>query len=82
MSFRYMYGKPVKGTVTVTCLSVSYWTNKRNITTTMEVSVLLAVCSFVDFKSVSCFVGLICLGPSLSAEFNWHGLQSDLHREC
>uniref|UniRef100_A0A663EB10 CD109 antigen n=1 Tax=Aquila chrysaetos chrysaetos TaxID=223781 RepID=A0A663EB10_AQUCH len=33
---KYTYGKPVKGTVTVTCLSVSYWTNKRNITTTME----------------------------------------------
>uniref|UniRef100_A0A663EB45 CD109 antigen n=1 Tax=Aquila chrysaetos chrysaetos TaxID=223781 RepID=A0A663EB45_AQUCH len=47
---KYTYGKPVKGTVTVTCLSVSYWTNKRNITTTMEVSLLLAVCSVVDFK--------------------------------
>uniref|UniRef100_A0A663NAG6 CD109 antigen n=1 Tax=Athene cunicularia TaxID=194338 RepID=A0A663NAG6_ATHCN len=47
---KYTYGKPVKGTVTVTCLSVSYWTNKRNITTTMEVSLLLAVCSIVDFK--------------------------------
>uniref|UniRef100_A0A663EC32 CD109 antigen n=1 Tax=Aquila chrysaetos chrysaetos TaxID=223781 RepID=A0A663EC32_AQUCH len=54
---KYTYGKPVKGTVTVTCLSVSYWTNKRNITTTMEVSLLLAVCSVVDFKPVSSFVG-------------------------
>ncbi|NXE74624.1 CD109 protein, partial [Cochlearius cochlearius] len=35
---KYTYGKPVKGTVTVTCLSVSYWTNKRNITTTMEIN--------------------------------------------
>ncbi|KAJ7427634.1 CD109 antigen [Willisornis vidua] len=36
---KYTYGKPVKGTVTITCLSVSYWTNKRNITTTMELKV-------------------------------------------
>uniref|UniRef100_A0A8C0VKH5 CD109 molecule n=1 Tax=Cyanistes caeruleus TaxID=156563 RepID=A0A8C0VKH5_CYACU len=43
VSAKYTYGKPVKGTVTITCLSVSYWTNKRNITTTMEVSHLLAV---------------------------------------
>ncbi|NWR73056.1 CD109 protein, partial [Centropus unirufus] len=35
---KYTYGKPVKGTVTITCLSVSYWTNKRNITTTMEIN--------------------------------------------
>ncbi|TRZ24746.1 hypothetical protein HGM15179_002448 [Zosterops borbonicus] len=38
VSAKYTYGKPVKGTVTVTCLSVSYWTNKRNITTTMEIN--------------------------------------------
>lgn len=47
----------MKGTVTVTCLSVSYWTNKRNITTTMEVRLLVEVCSVVDFKSVTSFVG-------------------------
>ncbi|XP_048792210.1 CD109 antigen [Lagopus muta] len=35
---KYTYGKPVKGNVTVTCLSVSYWTNKRNITKTMEIN--------------------------------------------
>uniref|UniRef100_A0A8B9F4K6 CD109 antigen n=1 Tax=Amazona collaria TaxID=241587 RepID=A0A8B9F4K6_9PSIT len=62
---KYMYGKPVKGTVTVTCLSVSYWTNKRNITTTMEVSVLLAVCSFVDFK------------PVLNTDRSWHQGDTD-----
>uniref|UniRef100_A0A8D0FT82 CD109 antigen n=1 Tax=Strix occidentalis caurina TaxID=311401 RepID=A0A8D0FT82_STROC len=60
---KYTYGKPVKGTVTVTCLSVSYWTNKRNITTTMEVSLLLVVCSIVDFKPVS--------------PFSWHQGDSD-----
>uniref|UniRef100_A0A8C3XGS6 CD109 antigen n=1 Tax=Cyanoderma ruficeps TaxID=181631 RepID=A0A8C3XGS6_9PASS len=38
VSAKYTYGKPVKGTVTVTCLSVSYWTDKRNITTTMEIN--------------------------------------------
>uniref|UniRef100_A0A8C3LV83 CD109 antigen n=1 Tax=Chrysolophus pictus TaxID=9089 RepID=A0A8C3LV83_CHRPC len=35
---KYTYGKPVKGNVTVTCLSVSYWTNKRNVTKTMEIN--------------------------------------------
>ncbi|XP_030302930.1 CD109 antigen [Calypte anna] len=35
---KYTYGKPVKGTVTVTCLPVSYWTNRRNITTTLEIN--------------------------------------------
>ncbi|NXN92969.1 CD109 protein, partial [Rhinopomastus cyanomelas] len=35
---KYTYGKPVKGTVTVTCLSVSYWTSRRNVTTTMEIN--------------------------------------------
>uniref|UniRef100_A0A8C6JJE3 CD109 antigen n=1 Tax=Melopsittacus undulatus TaxID=13146 RepID=A0A8C6JJE3_MELUD len=62
---KYMYGKPVKGTVTVTCLSVSYWTNKRNITTTVEVSVLVAVCSFVDFK------------PVLNTDRSWHQGDTD-----
>lgn len=57
MCFRYTYGKPVKGTVTVTCLSVSYWTNKRNITTTMEVSPLLAVS-----LSLCSVMGLMTLG--------------------
>uniref|UniRef100_A0A8C3K429 CD109 antigen n=1 Tax=Calidris pygmaea TaxID=425635 RepID=A0A8C3K429_9CHAR len=59
---KYTYGKPVKGTVTVTCLSVSYWTNKRNITTTMEVRLLLALCSTVHFKPVSPLVGS-CSSP-------------------
>ncbi|NXH20679.1 CD109 protein, partial [Bucco capensis] len=35
---KYLYGKPVKGTVTLTCLSLSYWTSKRNITSTMEIN--------------------------------------------
>lgn len=41
--FRYTYGKPVKGTVTVTCLPVSYWKNKKNITKTLEVGLSLVV---------------------------------------
>nr|XP_027310791.2 CD109 antigen [Anas platyrhynchos] len=35
---KYTYGKPVKGTVTVTCLPVSYWKNKKNITKTLEIN--------------------------------------------
>ncbi|KAI6071502.1 CD109 antigen [Aix galericulata] len=35
---KYTYGKPVKGTVTVTCLPVSYWKNKKNITKTLEIT--------------------------------------------
>uniref|UniRef100_A0A8C3K373 CD109 antigen n=1 Tax=Calidris pygmaea TaxID=425635 RepID=A0A8C3K373_9CHAR len=73
MCFRYTYGKPVKGTVTVTCLSVSYWTNKRNITTTMEVRLLLALCSTVHFKPVSPLVG-----SCSSVDFSWCDLWSPI----
>lgn len=45
----------------------------------MEVSLLLAVCSGVDFKPMSPFVDSIYLGLFSSAEFSWHGLWSDLH---
>ncbi|NWW49476.1 CD109 protein, partial [Pedionomus torquatus] len=57
---RYMYGKPVKGTVTVTCLSVSYWTDKRNITTTMEIN-----------GSVNVTCNKLAL-QNLNAEQSWH----------
>ncbi|NXY89727.1 CD109 protein, partial [Alcedo cyanopectus] len=57
---KYMYGKPVKGTVTVTCLSVSYWTNKRNITTTMEIN-----------GSVNVTCNKLML-QNLNADESWH----------
>uniref|UniRef100_A0A8C3K5J9 CD109 antigen n=1 Tax=Calidris pygmaea TaxID=425635 RepID=A0A8C3K5J9_9CHAR len=57
---KYTYGKPVKGTVTVTCLSVSYWTNKRNITTTMEIN-----------GSVNVTCNKLML-QNLNADQSWH----------
>ncbi|NXQ27194.1 CD109 protein, partial [Alaudala cheleensis] len=65
ISAKYTYGKPVKGTVTVTCLSVSYWTNKRNITTTMEIN-----------GSVNVTCNKLML-QSLNAEQSWHQGDSD-----
>ncbi|XP_041901716.1 CD109 antigen-like isoform X2 [Corvus kubaryi] len=65
VSARYTYGKPVKGTVTVTCLSVSYWTNKRNITTTMEIN-----------GSVNVTCNKLML-QNLNAEQSWHQGDSD-----
>ncbi|KAL2306732.1 hypothetical protein Nmel_004665, partial [Mimus melanotis] len=65
VSAKYTYGKPVKGTVTVTCLSVSYWTNKRNITTTMEIN-----------GSVNVTCNKLML-QNLNAEQSWHQGDSD-----
>ncbi|NWT63660.1 CD109 protein, partial [Prunella himalayana] len=65
VSAKYTYGKPVKGTVTVTCLSVSYWTNKRNITTTMEIN-----------GSVNVTCNKLML-QNLNAEQLWHQGDSD-----
>uniref|UniRef100_A0A8C3EQM3 CD109 molecule n=2 Tax=Corvus moneduloides TaxID=1196302 RepID=A0A8C3EQM3_CORMO len=65
VSARYTYGKPVKGTVTVTCLSVSYWTNKRNITTTVEIN-----------GSVNVTCNKLML-QNLNAEQSWHQGDSD-----
>ncbi|NXJ67680.1 CD109 protein, partial [Rostratula benghalensis] len=62
---KYMYGKPVKGTVTVTCLSVSYWTNKRNITTTMEIN-----------GSVNITCNKLML-QNLNADESWHHSEGD-----
>ncbi|KFP85866.1 CD109 antigen, partial [Acanthisitta chloris] len=62
---KYTYGKPVKGTVTITCLSVSYWTNKRNITTTMEIN-----------GSVNVTCNKLML-QSLNVEQSWHQGDSD-----
>uniref|UniRef100_A0A8B9F4N1 CD109 antigen n=1 Tax=Amazona collaria TaxID=241587 RepID=A0A8B9F4N1_9PSIT len=62
---KYMYGKPVKGTVTVTCLSVSYWTNKRNITTTMEIN-----------GSVNVTCNKLML-QSLNTDRSWHQGDTD-----
>ncbi|XP_029859871.1 CD109 antigen isoform X2 [Aquila chrysaetos chrysaetos] len=62
---KYTYGKPVKGTVTVTCLSVSYWTNKRNITTTMEIN-----------GSVNVTCNKLML-QNLNAGQSWHQGDSD-----
>uniref|UniRef100_A0A8C8BQN9 CD109 antigen n=1 Tax=Otus sunia TaxID=257818 RepID=A0A8C8BQN9_9STRI len=62
---KYTYGKPVKGTVTVTCLSVSYWTNKRNITTTMEIN-----------GSVNVTCNKLML-QNLNADQSWHQGDSD-----
>ncbi|XP_072711400.1 CD109 antigen [Ciconia boyciana] len=62
---KYTYGKPVKGTVTVTCLSVSYWTNKRNITTTMEIN-----------GSVNVTCNKLML-QNLNADQLWHRGDSD-----
>ncbi|NWQ73128.1 CD109 protein, partial [Columbina picui] len=62
---KYMYGKPVKGTVTVTCLSVSYWTNKKNITTTMEIN-----------GSVNVTCNKLML-QNLNADQSWHQGDSD-----
>ncbi|OWK57705.1 CD109 antigen [Lonchura striata] len=65
VSAKYTYGKPVKGTVTVTCLSVSYWANKRNITTTMEIN-----------GSVNVTCNKLML-QNLNAEQLWHQGDSD-----
>uniref|UniRef100_A0A8C5TVE2 CD109 antigen n=1 Tax=Malurus cyaneus samueli TaxID=2593467 RepID=A0A8C5TVE2_9PASS len=65
VSAKYTYGKPVKGTVTITCLSVSYWTNKRNITTTMEIN-----------GSVNVTCNKLML-QNLNAEQSWHQGDSD-----
>ncbi|PKK33140.1 CD109 molecule, partial [Columba livia] len=62
---KYTYGKPVKGTVTVTCLSVSYWTNKKNITTTMEIN-----------GSVNVTCNKLML-QNLNADQSWHQGDSD-----
>ncbi|XP_074752015.1 CD109 antigen isoform X3 [Athene noctua] len=62
---KYTYGKPVKGTVTVTCLSVSYWTNKRNITTTMEIN-----------GSVNVTCNKLML-QNLNTDQSWHQGDSD-----
>uniref|UniRef100_A0A8C6JJY9 CD109 antigen n=1 Tax=Melopsittacus undulatus TaxID=13146 RepID=A0A8C6JJY9_MELUD len=62
---KYMYGKPVKGTVTVTCLSVSYWTNKRNITTTVEIN-----------GSVNVTCNKLML-QSLNTDRSWHQGDTD-----
>ncbi|KFV62119.1 CD109 antigen, partial [Dryobates pubescens] len=62
---RYTYGKPVKGTVTVPCLSLSYWTNKRNITTTLEIN---------GSVNVTCNKRML---QSLSADQLWHQGDSD-----
>ncbi|NXW12871.1 CD109 protein, partial [Circaetus pectoralis] len=62
---KYTYGKPVKGTVMVTCLSVSYWTNKRNITTTMEIN-----------GSVNVTCNKLML-QNLNAGQSWHQGDSD-----
>ncbi|NWU94942.1 CD109 protein, partial [Upupa epops] len=62
---KYTYGKPVKGTVTVTCLSVSYWTNKRNITTTMEIN-----------GSVNVTCNRLTL-QNLNADQSWHQNDED-----
>nr|XP_025043911.1 CD109 antigen [Pelodiscus sinensis] len=35
---KYTYGKPVRGSVTVTCIPVSYWGSKRNVTKTLEIN--------------------------------------------
>ncbi|RMC13369.1 hypothetical protein DUI87_10904 [Hirundo rustica rustica] len=65
VSAKYTYGKPVRGTVTVTCLSVSYWTNKRNITTTMEIN---------GSVNVTCSKLML---QNLNAEQSWHQGDSD-----
>ncbi|KAF2975324.1 hypothetical protein EK904_013832 [Melospiza melodia maxima] len=65
VSAKYTYGKPVKGTVTITCLSVSYWTNKRNITTTMEIN-----------GSVNVTCNKLML-QNLNGEQSWHHGGSD-----
>ncbi|NWS55261.1 CD109 protein, partial [Chunga burmeisteri] len=62
---KYTYGKPVKGTVTVTCLSVSYWTNKRNITTTMEIN---------GSVNVTCNKHML---QNLNTDQSWHQGDSD-----
>ncbi|CAM5099815.1 unnamed protein product [Eretmochelys imbricata] len=35
---KYTYGKPVRGSVTVTCIPVSYWGSKKNVTKTLEIN--------------------------------------------
>uniref|UniRef100_A0A8C0J7S1 CD109 molecule n=1 Tax=Chelonoidis abingdonii TaxID=106734 RepID=A0A8C0J7S1_CHEAB len=35
---KYTYGKPVRGSVTVTCIPISYWGSKRNVTKTLEIN--------------------------------------------
>ncbi|XP_064020132.1 CD109 antigen [Pogoniulus pusillus] len=62
---KYTYGKPVKGTVTITCLSLSYWTNKRNITTTLEIN-----------GSVNVTCNKLML-QNLYADQSWHQGDSD-----
>ncbi|XP_067150922.1 CD109 antigen [Apteryx mantelli] len=62
---KYTYGKPVKGTVTVTCLSVSYWANKKNITKTMEI-----------YGSVNVTCSKLML-QDLNADQSWHHHDTD-----
>uniref|UniRef100_A0A8C3II12 CD109 antigen n=1 Tax=Chrysemys picta bellii TaxID=8478 RepID=A0A8C3II12_CHRPI len=35
---KYTYGMPVRGSVTVTCIPMSYWGSKRNVTKTLEIN--------------------------------------------
>uniref|UniRef100_A0A452HFE2 CD109 antigen n=1 Tax=Gopherus agassizii TaxID=38772 RepID=A0A452HFE2_9SAUR len=35
---KYTYGKPVRGSVTVTCIPISYWGSRRNVTKTLEIN--------------------------------------------
>ncbi|XP_067388743.1 CD109 antigen isoform X2 [Emydura macquarii macquarii] len=35
---KYTYGKPVRGSVTVICIPMSYWGSKRNVTKTLEIN--------------------------------------------
>uniref|UniRef100_A0A8B9Q8M1 CD109 antigen n=1 Tax=Apteryx owenii TaxID=8824 RepID=A0A8B9Q8M1_APTOW len=62
---KYTYGKPVKGTVTVTCLSVSYWANKKNITKTMEIN---------GSVNVTCSKLML---QDLNADQSWHHHDTD-----
>ncbi|NXA40224.1 CD109 protein, partial [Eudromia elegans] len=62
---KYTYGKPVKGTVTVTCLPVSYWTNKKNVTNTMEIN---------GSANVTCSKIML---QDLNADQSWHHHDSD-----
>ncbi|NXX84199.1 CD109 protein, partial [Urocolius indicus] len=66
---KYTYGKPVKGIVTVTCVSVSYWANKRNITTTMEMN---------GSVNVTCNKHML---QNLNADQLWHQRDSDYYTE-
>ncbi|NWI20473.1 CD109 protein, partial [Crypturellus soui] len=62
---KYTYGKPVKGTVTITCLPVSYWTNKKNVTNTVEIN---------GSANVTCSKIML---QDLNAGQSWHHHDSD-----